>query len=271
MGSKRGKVAAPPRQYFRSYIAGLQMPPGADQRLLPLTHGTPALFLRDILAEGSLRLPVQPCETLKSRVIFTFYGRPSYVRSDTNAALTRPTGAPTYILLKPSALAQAAMAHPLDTGAFKADFYKGHIDGAFQATDFGFDPTEEALLKVVLHFFGSNANYMEFRSRQPNIEAGEHEALAYLDVINSRDSARVDVRDSSIEIALHNEIAITPDTVQCVILPDVLMDSAHYGPLLKSKGIDVRAYRFTPPIDSAGHATRILDCVVTYYREKGLL
>ena len=41
--------------------------------------------------------------------------------------------------------------------------------------------------------------------------------------------------------------------------------------LLADKGIDVRAYKFTPPIDSAGHATRILDCVVTYYREKGLL
>lgn len=271
MVSKRGRVAAPPRLYFRRYVAGLQMPPDSDARLLPLTHGTSAIFLRDILAEGRLRLPQQPCETLKHRLIFTFYGRPSYIRSEATSALTRPTGAPTYILLKPAALAQAAMAHPLDTGAFKQDLYKGHIDLAFQATDFGFEPSEESILKVVFHFFGGNASYMEFRPRQPNIEAGEHEALAYLDVINSRDSARVDVRDSSIEIALRNEIEITADTVQCMILPDVLMDSSHYGPLIKNKGIDVRAYRFTPPIDGAGHAGRILDCVVTYYREKGLL
>jgi hypothetical protein len=271
MGSKKGKVAAPPRLYFRRYVAGLQMPPGSDTRLLPLTHGTSAVFLRDILAEGRLRLPQQPCETLKERLIFTFYGRPSYVRSETTSAMTRPTGAPIYILLKPSALAQAAMAHPLDTGAFKQDLYDGHIDRAFQAADFGFEPSEEMLLKVVFHFFGSNTSYMEFKPRQPNIEAGEHEALAYLDVINSRDAARIDVRDSSIEIGLRDEIEITPATVQCVILPDVLMDSPHYGPLIKGKGIDVRAYRFTPPIDSAGHAGRILDCVVTYYREKGLL
>ncbi len=271
MGFKKGKVAAAPRLYFRRYVAGLQVPPGSDARLLPLTHGTSAIFLRDILAEGRLRLPQQPCETLKDRLIFTFYGRPSYVRSETTSALTRPTGAPTYILLKPSALAAATMAHPLDTGAFKQDLYKGHIDRAFQATDFGFEADDESLLKVVFHFFGSNASYMEFTPRKPNIEAGELEALAYLDVINSRDSAKVDVRDSSIEIALGKEIEITSATVQCVILPDVLMDSPHYGALLAEHGIDVRAYRFTPPIDSAGHATRILDCVVTYYREKGLL
>jgi hypothetical protein len=53
-------VAMPPRPsrlYFRKFVAGLKLSPDADQRLLPLTHGTSALVLRDILAEP-MRIPL---------------------------------------------------------------------------------------------------------------------------------------------------------------------------------------------------------------------
>lgn len=265
------KVDAPPRIFFRRYVANLTVPPGSDSRLLPLTHGTSAFLLRDILAEGVIKLPDRPCGTLKEKLIFTFYGRPSYMRSQDGAALTRPSCAPTYILLKPTALANAIAAHPLDTGAFKEELYKGYIDRELKATDFGFDPTPEGILKIIFNFFGGNPSYMDFQPRKPNIEPGEHEALAYLDVINSRDAARVDVRDSSIEVALKNNIEVTSDNIQCVVLPDVLLDSPHYGALIRPRGIDVRAYRYTPPLDGIAHASRILDCVVNYYHDKGLL
>lgn len=271
MASKSGKIATVPRLFFSRYVASVKMPPGFDSRFLPLAHGTSAIKLRDILAEGFIRMPTQACDTLKQRLVFSFYGRPSYIRSETGTALTRSTAAPTYLLLKEAVLSHAAMAHPLDTGAFKEELYKGYIDRELQPKDFGFEPTRDGILKVIFEFFGGNTGYMEFKPRQANIEPGEHEALAYFDVINSRDDSRVDARDSSIEVTLDTDIEINADNVQCVIIPNVLMDSAHYGKLIRDKGIDVRAYSYTPPLDGQSHAGRILDCVLTYYREKGML
>ena len=126
------------RPFFRRFVDRHLIAATKKLSTLPLVHGTKAILLRDILAAGEISLPQEPCTVLHDKLIFSFYGRPSYRVNPNSGALKRPAGAPTHILLKPKAFEFARVAHPLDTGAFTLSLYESHIDKALNATDFGF-------------------------------------------------------------------------------------------------------------------------------------
>src|SRR5882672_10801104 len=96
--------AFPARKFFRRFIDLHAVTAPTDMQLLPLTHGTKAIKLRDILTAGRIELPREPCQVLKEKLIFTFYARPSYRVNPGAGGLKRPAGAPTYLLLKERAL-----------------------------------------------------------------------------------------------------------------------------------------------------------------------
>jgi hypothetical protein len=192
---------------------------------------------------------------------------------DGGVVLKRTSAAPTYILLKPTELKNAKFAHPLDTGAFSINLYKGLIDSDLQPQDFAFEPSPEQILKLIQYFYGSNEKYLLAEPRQLNIPHGNDEAQAYYDVLSDQTQTRRDIRDSSIEIALGTEISITTTTVQCIIMPDQLLDHDDYGKRIKElgEGIDVRTYRIDPNSTAESHNSRIFDTVVAYYREKKMI
>jgi hypothetical protein len=269
-GSKGATTGA--RTFFRQFVeAHLVAAPG-EFKTLPLAHGTKTIFIRDILAAGHLALPSEPCPTLHQKLIFSFYGRPSYRVNPDAGALKRPAGAPSYILLKPRAFEAAAMAHPLDTGAFKLELYEAQVEQALSALDFGFGPDIGDIKKVIYYFFGSNESYMSNLPRDGlNVPYGHDEAQAYYDVISNGHGSKRDERDSSIEITLSRKIPVEPDWIQCLILPDLVIDAENYGVRAQELGIDVRAYRFTSGFSSKDYTGRIFDAVIDYYRAKDIL
>jgi hypothetical protein len=239
-------------------------------RSLPLSHGTKAITLRDILAAGRIELPRDPCQVLKDRLIFTFYARPSYRVNPNAGGLKRPAGAPTYVLLKQKAFDTAKMAYALDTGAFALNLYSGDIESDIRPLDFGFGPSVNDVKKVVYYFFGSNESYMNNLPRvDVNVPNGFDEVQAFYDVIST--SGKNDERKSSIEVCLNSAIPLDPDWVQCLIVPDLLAEAENYGIVARGLGIDVRSYRFVPGYRPADYTGRILDAVLQYYREKDLM
>jgi hypothetical protein len=257
------------RTFFRKFVDTHLNSAPPTLRSLPLNHGTKAITLRDILAAGHINLPAEPCPTLRERLIFTFYGRPSYCANPRSGALRRPAGALTYILLKPKAFSCARLAHPLDTGAFKLELYQAYIDSALNAADFGFGPSVDDIRKVVYYFFGTNESYMNNIPRPSlNVPAGYDEAQAYYDVILSQ-TRKGDERNSSIEVALDQPIPIDPDWVECIILPAELADAHNYGDVVNNLGIQIRTYRLTRGLSANDHITRIFDTIFNYYRGKG--
>jgi hypothetical protein len=259
------------RQFFRKFVEAHLNEAPADMKSLPLNHGTKALVLRDIIAAGRIQLPLEPCRVLDERIIFTFYGRPSYRANPNSGSLRKPAGALTYILLKPKAFASATLAHPLDTGAFKLELYASYVDAALSAVDFGFGPSVEDIRKVVYYFFGSNEAYLDNVPRSNlNVPAGHDEAQAFYDIISSR-TRKGDERNSSIEVALAQTVPLLPEWVECIIMPNILADVENYGKVVSELGIDIRTYRLTLAYSASEHMTRILDAITGYYREKNLL
>lgn len=259
------------RQFFRKFVEEHLGEAPTTMNSLPLNHGTKALILRDILAAGRIQIPAEPCRVLDERIIFTFYGRPSYRANPNSGSLRKPAGAPTYILLKPKAFSSAALAHPLDTGAFKLELYRSYIDTALSAVDFGFGPGVKDIRKVVYYFFGSNEAYLDNVPRSNlNVPDGHDEAQAFYDVISSQ-TRKGDERNSSIEVALNQTVPLLPEWVECIVMPNVLADVENYGKIVNELGIDIRTYRLTLGYSAGDHMTRILDAVTDYYREKDLL
>jgi hypothetical protein len=260
------------RTYFRRFVDDHLVEAPADLKTLPLAHGTRTIFIRDVLAAGEIALPDKPCKTLRKKLIFSFYGRPSYRVNPASPSLKRPASAPSFMLLKPKAFEAAALAHPLDTGAFKLELYEAQVDTALNAVDFGFSPTVTDVKKIVYHFFGSNDTYMQNMPREGlNVPHGHDEAQAYYDVISSGVGGRRDERDSSIEITLDRAIPIEPEWVECLIVPDLLLDAEYYGLAAKNAGINTRSYRFMPGFSPKDYTSRIFDAVTDYYRAKKLL
>src|ERR1043166_7996454 len=179
---KRSPGLGADRPYFRRFMDRHLVAAPSDMKILPLAHGTKAILLRDILGAGKIELPDEPCRTLGERLIFTFYGRPSYRINPNIGGLKRPASAPTYILLKPKAFESAYIAHPLDTGAFRLEVYAAPIHREINAVDFAFGASEDAIKKVVYYFFGSNDSYMVNVPRPNlNVPDGYDEAQAYYD------------------------------------------------------------------------------------------
>jgi hypothetical protein len=260
------------RQFFRSFVETHLDSAPSEMKTLSLTHGTKAVYLRDILACGEIKLPPDNCRTLNDCLIFTFYGRPSYRVNENAGALKRTAGAPTYLLLKPKAFEVAAMAHPVDTGAFKLSLYEAHIDKAFDPRDFGFKPNPENIKKIIYYFFGSNESYMDNLPRERlNVPDGQDEAQAYYDLITNKVGIFGDERDSSIEVSLSRNIPLNPEWIECIVMPNLLADVGSYGHVCNNLGIKIRTYRFTRGLSSKDHTGRIFDSVLDFYREKQML
>ena len=268
----RGLIPSIGRPFFRRFVDRHLVPPPGDLTALPLTHGTKALLLRDILATGQLTLPHEPSRFLRQRLIFTFYGRPSYRVNPNAGGLKRSAGAPTYILIKPKAFAFAAATHPLDTGAFSLSLYEANIERALNPADFGFDPTLDDVKKIVFYFFGDNSSYVRNTPRLGlNVPDGNDEAQAYYDVISEHHMETLDERGSSIEVALSKPIEISVEWIECIVMPDLLVDAEDYGRILRDLQINVRTYRFTRGHRPSDYISRIFDVVLDYYREKRIL
>jgi hypothetical protein len=175
-------------------------------------------------------------------------------------------------LIRPKAFEFAAAAHPLDTGAFGLNLYEANIEKALNPGDFGFGPGLEDVKKVIFYFFGDNSSYVRNAPRMGlNVPDGNDEAQAYYDVIAEHHSKNLDERGSSIEVALSKPIELSTEWIECIVMPDLLVDAEDYGRTLKRLGINVRTYRFTRGHRPADYVSRIFDVVLDYYREKTLL
>lgn len=257
------------RRFFEDFLKN--HPASGKQRPLPLTHGAKAVLLRDMLQSRMIELPKKECETLGGKYVFTFYGRPCYRPHVDPDGLRKTTGAPTYLILKPNVLQQAARAHALDTGAFAKGSYSSEIDSALAATDFGFEATPENLAKMVSLYFGTNDSYLNNAPRPGvNLPDGQDEAQALHDIIHSGASGGDD-RDTAIEIVFDQPIKIDASSIQCAVLPDVLENAENYGDLLSALGIDAVTYKFRRGLKSGAYHSELSNALYDYYLRNGLV
>lgn len=258
------------RQFFSNFIEESLSAPTSN-KTLPLTHGARSITLRDILSDGVIELPKQDCEVLGGKYVFTFYGRPAYRPKYPEGGMRRPTSAPTYVVFKSSLLASAAKAHALDTGAFDSEVYRQHIDRALNAVDFGFPAEEDYLNRLVSYFFESNENYLNNSPKTGlNVPVGEEEAESYYSLLISN-AVEGDDRDTAVEIIFDAEVPITKETVECIVMPDILDPSQNYGEKCRELGIPTLTYRFRRGFRPGEYQSSISDALYEYYSRNSLI
>ncbi len=260
-------MAKPPR--FEKFVTKLTSTNSLP--VLPLTHGTTAFGLRDIVNEGELK--VNMCDTLQRDLIFTFYGRPSYRPKDAEKSFYQNVGAPVFLILSPDLIAKSDLAHPFDSGADKLGLYKPHFGEKAKLSDFSFNPSQNSLKALIEKFYGDNKAYM---SNLPKNDAGlsgdEFEAKAYhASLMDGRREGAGDERASSIEITLYENVTIRRKHVKLAVIPDVLADSGETIDKLNAIGFPIETYSFRPGLSWSDYMALIYDLVENWYKIERLL
>ena len=259
-------------QYFDEFVKRLveknsnQLP-----STLSLVHGTTAYDLRQILRDGFLKANL--CEVVKEEVVFTFYGRPAYRVKDSGVPLNQTVNAPAYLLLNKHLLKEALTGFPFDSGAFANEFYNHFIGDEQKLESFKFDPSENAVRALLECYFENNNQYLRNNPlRAPNVSEGEFEATVLANLFNRTNlNQPVDDRASTIEIGLGNDIVISNENIEAIIIPEQFADSGDIGSKIKELDIELYFYDFVNGYSWDQYIALILSLIKNHYRAAGLL
>jgi len=257
------------RPRFEKFVNNL--PATNKISVLPLTHGTTAHNLRDMMDKKEIRPFL--CDTLGKEVVFTFYGRPAYRPKNTEQALYQEVGAPVFLILSPDLIAKSGLAHPFDTGANNSGLYEAFLGDAPTLADFSFDPTQTSLPALVGRFYGDNRSYLKNSpDRFASFNGDEFEAKAYhAALMDARRKGSGDERASTIEIAISDKISIEKKHILFAIVPDVLIDGGDTIEALIEAEISIEPYMFRPGMSWSNYMSQIYSLVEGRYKSGKLL
>lgn len=264
---------SPGRTFFRNFVTSMPGALSGHSQLLPITHGTKSLLLRDILLENNISPSSTNCDVLNEKLIFTFYGRPSYKPKNSATEIEFDHQALSFIILKPEIIKTAKCAYAFDTGGFKNGYYKEYLDSALNPKDFSFNVAD--ISKFITEFHGSNAMYFfntisnEFNTNEKKQKyVGNVEMLNYINLVNSTKNS--DQRSSSIEICFSENINLSKEIIELIVMPDRLLDHPDYGLIAGGLGIPLKGYRFSAHSSIDSHQSKVVDLIAEHYRNLGL-
>jgi hypothetical protein len=218
---------------------------------LPLVHTTSAYTLRQIMDSGAkLRPAIDP--VFNDSLLYFFYGKPVYYpRSENSSSFEHLS--PVYFLVAPIVVSAARRIYPFDTGAFSAGLFDNYVSGHrspenfeldLDATSHGAVPFPQTATKFVQAFYGSNRSYFYNSPRTGLVyDPINFEVEIYLNLVNSKETARFDERHATIEIQTTKEVLIDQTTCLAIIIPHPLLGSVTMKRFLESNpGITVKIF-----------------------------
>jgi hypothetical protein len=248
---------------FREFLEGNR----GSGPSMPLIHTTTFESFCDIIR--SHRLVPKPCSVFAGeKLLYLFYGRPSYSVSKNITVSRQMRHYPVSIVLRPDSIAAARRIYPFDSGAYSSGLFKGFLVGLkldkFEIGEFPFAPR-----RLVSAFYSTNKNYY-FGNVRPGIDVPPTyiEVSAYLDLLNDTsvhfagDTDSSDDRRQTIEIQCGSPVElkfpaasgaeaslVVKSTVLAVVLPQAILDDTTVREtvtlLWKAEPITYMTYRFT--------------------------
>lgn len=258
---------------FKNFVD--ELPASNSVAALPLTHGTTAHSLRDIMSSGEIKL--KKCEFLGKDLLFTFYGRPAYKPNNSKETIHREIGLPVFFIISKDLLADVELAYPFDTGALKAGFYADHLgvqenDADLQQvlSDYQFSPSSDRVSSLVTHYYASNENYLSNAPlSNPKFSGDEFEAKTYHGLIASM-ATQGDERASTFEIIFAQALQITDPKFLAIVLPDILAESGKTADLIRKTNMTILPYRTRRGLSWDHYISDIYNIVERYFDEKNL-
>lgn len=202
---------------FRTFI---QAEAGRPQ-ILSLIHTSDFCRLQGIQEDNSLTA-LPDSRFNHDRLLYFFYGRPSY-RVNPAVSNTRVSSfAPISFVFKKDFTWNGARLHPFDTGAFTDKRMITTIHSEFGLVDFELTATPENAQAIVSAFYDGNKNYIDCNPTnkldvEDLIKKRQLQVETYYDLLRSAPNEQGDERLHSIQVQFNNDVPLKGNLLAVVI------------------------------------------------------
>ena len=254
---------------FREWV---DKQPDPKWPLLPLTHITRGTLAELIARYGTLE--PSPCKVLGKQTSYLFYGRAAYRPSDAKV-IKDEFDSPYCFVFDEVLLGRADAIHAFDTGAHHRRGYDHVLTGDMLLEDFNLVGDINRPNKLVARLFGTVSAY--FDGDREKIATGiaqpwEHLPRAYIKLLTSPGRNEPDDRICSIEVAIHESVALRSN-LRAVVVPHTMWNGDGHAPWLDDlarEGARIVPYDFVGGQPPEHYHTLLGLAVRDLYREWGL-
>lgn len=238
---------------------------------LPWCHSTDAYALREILEAGMLA--PQLCPVFGEELVYLFYGRPAYRRTEPTA-LAIGARNPVALIFAPGVAGKGFRLFPFDSGAFRDGLYTKWMHRNMKLEAFQLPPNLQAPERHVSALFKSNEAYMTVTA--PAIDPmppGEHEVECLSNFLRDRVAQPADDRRCALELQTREAIPLTDQHLLAIVIPHAMADAPYVREfqLRTADKVEILTYR-SSPLKAAGELQGLLeDRVLEFCRERGML
>jgi hypothetical protein len=210
-----------PMSRFWDFVSTIDAPGGK----LPLVHATDLFCFREILKAE--RLEPADCNVYTGqKLMYFFYGRPSYRPHAQKATVTVKSLLPICLVMSRGVASDAVRIMPFDTGAFHRKMMHPPMHDRMKLEDFELTGAVTAPMQLISIFYDSARRYYEAKAKAKVDKYDEFEDLeidSYFRLLHHRANTEVDDRVTAIEIQLNSPLCLV-GCVHAAILPKPYFD-----------------------------------------------
>lgn len=239
---------------------------GNKPKLLPFLHSCEGYNGEKIIRSNELR--ATSCKVFDKDLLYFFYGKPSYPVGEKNQTKrTDDLYCPVCFIVNPKKV-PIYRVFPFDSGAFDGNRYKDFLHRDMKIEDFELENNIDAILSYIAAVFGDNKGYIEGVACKKDSDYLEIES--FLNLLNAKGSFDIDERANTVEIISKESVNIK-DVVECIILPEKLMERKEIFWFINKNNITYKTYvvrKFTLPMR---YNETIFNLVMEYLSENGMV
>lgn len=208
---------------------------------LPLFHTCEAFQARTYIKERALHT-TDVCEVFDEPITYLFYGRPAF-KYATKAGLTSNLASyPICFIFDIDLLPEIKRVFPFDTGALHHKILSNFIHDNNVVAHFEVEPERNRIADIVLHFHGSNDNYLAGKVSGKQHDPFHFESIAYEKMHENYVPDRSDERRVTIEVHAPQNLKLQDSALRGIILPTPLLGSDFLKEFVADAEVDVRSY-----------------------------
>ena len=192
---------------------------------LPLVHSTDLYHFRDIQQLSELR--PSECDVYRNeKLLYFFYGRPSYRAHASKDTVTAKALLPVCLVMSQNIMGKAVRIMPFDSGAFERKMMHPPMHEAMRKEAFELAIASQAPMQMIKVFYENEYNY--YHTKANSVVTGydhfeELEVDSYFRLLHHRANTEFDDRVTAIEIQLGTAVELTGQ-IHAVILPKPFLD-----------------------------------------------
>lgn len=244
---------------FRKFIHSAA--PLAGQ--LGLTHVTDCARLESLVQ--SEKLEPRMCDVYGEKLVYLFYGRPSYRRQYEGETTSNLDYARICLVLRDDVTAKAHRVLPFDSGGFKR--YASALHDSLELGDFEIEKGDHPL-QIIGAFYAGLEEYWTMQPIQPRtFPITQNIVRSYYQLISGGLKEKFDDRCATVEIQLADTLPLGGE-VLALIGPNQIFDDPAVKNLIVKWGAEPRGYRITKMFNPAETSGRLFSEVERFLEDR---